>query len=238
MPTRVLAQGPRSRWRAYLLLSRLSNLPTVWSNVLAGSAIAALPVAWSHVAGIAAAMSLAYTGGMFLNDAFDAPHDRRAQPSRPIAAGDVTRSEVFVGGTLLLGAGVAIATAYGAGSAAALLALAIVVYDARHKGVALAPVVMGLCRALVYVVAATSLQRFDARVAVAAGVIALYVASLTIVAKRVGPAARAVVPILIAGIAVVDAVLIVAFGGGWPVALVAVCCAPATLILQRVVPGD
>jgi hypothetical protein len=26
----------RPRWRAYLLLSRVSNLPTVWTNVLAG----------------------------------------------------------------------------------------------------------------------------------------------------------------------------------------------------------
>jgi hypothetical protein len=30
----------RPRWRSYLLLARVSNVPTVWSNVLAGMSAA------------------------------------------------------------------------------------------------------------------------------------------------------------------------------------------------------
>lgn len=144
------------RPRAALVLGRVSNLPTVLSNALAGLTLAG--AAWTPQALAAAVLSLAlsYIGGMYLNDAFDAEIDARERPARPIPRGDAARGAVFAAGFVLLGAGTAAAFLAGppAGLAGAALAGAIVLYDAVHKRTALAPVIMGLCRLLAYLTAA------------------------------------------------------------------------------------
>src|SRR5918996_6509021 len=95
----------RSRPRAYLALARVSNLPTVWTNVLAGVLLAASPPDWSTFAFVAVAVSMLYTAGMFLNDAFDYRFDAVHRPDRPIPAGQVTLREAFAAGFSLLAAG-------------------------------------------------------------------------------------------------------------------------------------
>ena len=68
--------------RTLLVLGRVSNLPTVWSNCLAGwwlgggGNFGKLPL-------LLFGASALYTGGMFLNDAFDAESDRQRRPSGP-----------------------------------------------------------------------------------------------------------------------------------------------------------
>ena len=57
--------------RTLLILGRVSNLPTVWTNTLAGCALAGAAVGPGRLALLAIAFSLLYTGGMYLNDAFD-----------------------------------------------------------------------------------------------------------------------------------------------------------------------
>lgn len=102
----------------------------------------------------------------------------------------------------------------------------------------LAPFVMGLCRGLVYCVAAAAVSSVVPRpVLVAAAGLAGYVVGLTWIAKRLGPSAGYTVPILLAGISLVDAVVILVSGGGTPLALVAAAGFPLTLLLQRIVPG-
>jgi 4-hydroxybenzoate polyprenyltransferase len=230
---------PRSRPRAYLLLARVSNLPTIWTNVLAGAAAAGWRTDWPPVVQVMLAASCFYTGGMFLNDAFDEPFDRRSRPERPIPAGDVSRREAFAVGAGLLVAGEALllpnrlALAIGA-----LLAAAIVLYDARHKLQPLAPIVMGVCRGLVYGLAAASAGSIGAAVLIAAAVLIVYVAALTVVAKMAGADARWLVPLLIAGISIVDAGVILATTGWIWLALLATAGFAATLFLQRFVPGD
>ena len=58
-----------------LRLGRVSNLPTVWTNVIAATAIAGVdPLSGrsgSVLLAVLLAMTLFYVGGMFLNDAFD-----------------------------------------------------------------------------------------------------------------------------------------------------------------------
>lgn len=228
----------RPRWRAYLLLSRVSNLPTVWTNVLAGMCVVSAAIDGGAYLRVALAMSAFYTGGMFLNDAFDEPFDRTRRPERPIPSGDVTRSEVFVVGSLLLLIGELLlipraqAVTFGA-----LLAAAIVWYDAQHKGSRVAPIVMGSCRGLVYCTAAAFVAGMTVQAGIAAVVITIYVAGLTVVAKLAGPRARWLVPALIAAISLVDAAII-AISLSWPLALLAVVGFPLTLFLQRFVPGD
>jgi hypothetical protein len=145
-----------------LSLGRVSNLPTVTTNVLAALALSgARPAPWT-IAAICAGISLLYIAGMFLNDAFDRTIDAIERPERPIPSGKVTAGEVFGAGFALLAggviviAGIAFATSAGweAIASAAVLAALIVYYDMRHKANPFAPVVMGLCRVGAYTTAA------------------------------------------------------------------------------------
>src|ERR1700742_305127 len=141
-----------------LRLGRVSNLPTVWSNVLAGTVLVSGAVqSWRF--GVALlAMSLLYVGGRYLNDYFDRAIDAAERPSRPIPAGEISAAAVAAFGFGMLAAGVALmaTTGFAAALSGALLALAIIVYDAFHKDNLGAPVVMGFCRALVYCGAAAT----------------------------------------------------------------------------------
>ncbi len=232
----------RPRWRAYLLLSRISNLPTVWSNVLAGSVLAAATPRWPVFGRIAVGVSLMYTAGMFLNDAFDFESDAVARPDRPLPAGDVSLAAAFAVGTVLMAAGELIVAVNGGFGGPALwglgLAAAIVYYDVRHKRDRFGPLVMGICRGLVYCVAASAVaSTLTPAVFGFAAVMTAYVLSLTLVAKRLGPKAGVVIPIMIAGISVLDAIVIAIAGGSPALALLAVIAGVLTLGLQRVVPG-
>jgi hypothetical protein len=65
------------------------------------------------------------------------------------------------------------------------------------------------------------------------------VAGLTVVAKRAGAHARWLVPVLIAGISIVDTGFIATVApAAWPLAVLAALGFPLTLFLQRFVPGD
>jgi 4-hydroxybenzoate polyprenyltransferase len=235
---RVLARRPK--WRAYLLLSRISNLPTVWSNVLAGMVAAHGAFAWRDVALVSVAVSVLYTAGMFLNDAFDHPFDAARRADRPLPAGDVSRAEVFGIGVALLAAGdlwLAISEPGPAALWALALTAAILYYNWRHKRDPLGPLAMGVCRGLVYCVAgAATAAAFAPPLAAAAVLVTVYVVALTVVARRAGPAAGWLIPLLIAGISLLDAGVILANGGGG-LAIVATAGFVLTLLLQRVVPG-
>lgn len=141
-----------------LQLGRISNLPTVFSNVLAAIAISGGTPSALSCAALFAAMALAYIGGMFLNDAFDHKHDAVYRPERPIPLGKVPRSEVLNAGFTLLVLCIALvafvataeATLWPAMTSASLLCGAIVLYDLWHKNNPISPLIMGACRALVY----------------------------------------------------------------------------------------
>lgn len=229
--------GKRSRPRAYLLLARISNLPTIWTNVLAVYVVAGASRESLPIASIAA--SLFYIAGMFLNDAFDAPFDAKARADRPIPNADVSRNEVFAIGIALMLAGELLLAFLPNRTPALLwgaaLAIAIVFYDYQHKGKAFGPIVMGACRALVYCVAAAgALGVVPAPVAIAAVVMWLYIIGLTWVARTAGLGHH--VPLLLAGICFVDAAMIAAAGEP-RLALIAATGFVLTLAFQRVVPG-
>jgi hypothetical protein len=84
-----------------------------------------------------------------------------------------------------IGYGPADGTGWRAPLAGALLGAAIVVYDMWHKANPLSPVIMGLCRLLVYVTAAVAVAPYlSAEVAVAAAVALSYLIGLTYAAKQ------------------------------------------------------
>jgi len=176
-----------------LKLGRVSNLPTVSSNVLAAIALAGgrAPVVTIVLACVA--MSAMYVAGMFLNDAFDRDIDRVERPERPIPSGEIDAASVFGAGFALLVGGVLVvaiaAAASGSGlspigSAVALAAL-IVFYDAYHKQNPWSPLVMGLCRAAVYTTAALLVRDDLCRdVVVGAALLLAYLIGLTFVARQ------------------------------------------------------
>jgi hypothetical protein len=146
-------------WGVALRLGRVSNLPTVWTNVLAGIVLAGTDPATVLVLPVLLGASLLYVGGMYLNDAFDAEVDSRHRSNRPIPAGLVQRQTVFQAGFGMLALGVLLFLlgGWGAGLAALVLAALIVLYNWHHKANSLSPVVMGLCRFMVYVAAGVAL---------------------------------------------------------------------------------
>ena len=173
-----------------LRLGRVSNLPTVWTNALAGAVLAETIAPSGDFAAstllAALALTLFYEGGMWLNDAFDAEIDARERANRPIPMGEISKSAVFFGGWLLLDAGVAVAFLAGtaAGYAAIGLAVAVVLYDWLHKRTALSPVIMGATRFLSYAVAACAVGVFgDAAMLGALGLFA-WIVGLTYAAKQ------------------------------------------------------
>ncbi|MFB6372971.1 MAG: UbiA family prenyltransferase, partial [Bradymonadaceae bacterium] len=80
-----------TRLRGHLELSRISNGPTVVTNVVAAATLAGASPADPAIAGLAVAMVLVYVAGMYLNDVFDYAVDRRHRPERPLVSGVVSR---------------------------------------------------------------------------------------------------------------------------------------------------
>lgn len=179
---------------AALRLGRVSNLPTVWTNTLAGVALAgASPWQWATLPA-ALGLSLAYLGGMYLNDAFDRVIDTRERPYRPIPSGAVDANTVFaLGFGLLLSAVAALlvaarsfnASPEGVVLAGLALGGAIIGYNWHHKGNPFGPLAMGACRLLAYVAAGLAATAAAPRPLVAAATVSLcYLIGLTYVAKR------------------------------------------------------
>lgn len=231
-------------WKTALRLGRVSNLPTIWSNVIAAVSLGAVSAPERDIVLAALAMSLLYVGGMYLNDAFDRDIDARERPSRPIPAGEAPAQTVFCIGFGLLAAGIGLLAVLRpmAGLVGLILAGTIVLYDWHHKGNLLSPVLMGLCRALVYAGAATVLAKaFWIPVLLGAAALFLYVTGLTLAAKQERlervtnflPFVLVAAPLAIYAPAIVNA---------WPAALAAaallVACLYAGYLLKRRDPGD
>jgi 4-hydroxybenzoate polyprenyltransferase len=184
----------RKNWKTYLALGRVSNLPTVWSNVLVGVLLSGTTPPPRAVAMLMAALSLFYVGGMFLNDAFDRHIDARIHPERPIPSGRVSATEVFIIGFGAMGAGAAtlatVALASGQSAVPALvsgllLGALIVVYDLWHKSNPIGPLLMGGCRMLVYVCASLAVTGSVPGPVLGASLVLLsYLVGLTYVAKQ------------------------------------------------------
>lgn len=145
------------RLRTLLVLGRISNLPTVWTNCLCGWLLGGGGSEWILLV-LLLGSSLVYTGGMYLNDAFDAAFDRQYRRDRPIPSLQITETLVWqLGGGMLLAGGVILgALGWRTAIWSLLLLLSVLIYDAVHKAVALSPVVMAACRFFLFLAAASA----------------------------------------------------------------------------------
>ena len=173
-------------WRTLLILGRASNVPTVWSNCLAGWLLGGGGSIGRFLILCLGATCL-YLGGMFLNDAFDAEFDRQHRKERPIPSGDITLGEVWRWGFGWLAVGTVILVSLGhtTGELAAILLFWIVLYDAIHKLVAFSPVLMAVCRLFLYFVAASvAVDGVTGLVIWSAFALAAYIVGLSYMARR------------------------------------------------------
>ena len=172
--------------RTLLVLGRVSNLPTVWSNCLAGwwltggENFKALPL-------LLGGTSFLYVGGMFLNDAFDVGFDRQRRAERPIPSGQISLATVWKLGVAWLALGILLLFFIGKapGRLALVLAVFILIYDATHKFITASPWLMGACRFWVYVIAGTAgVNGFNGWPIFCGVALALYIVGLSYVARR------------------------------------------------------
>ena len=157
----------------WLLLTRASNAPTAATNILAGYLLAnhhwgGAEGNWPALLCLIASSLCLYSSGMVLNDVFDAAEDKITQPNRPIPGGQISLSAATFAGWGLLGMGVVAALIAGVltspesvmrcGLVATCLALTIYLYDGPLKKTPLAPMLMGSCRSLNFLLGATTVS--------------------------------------------------------------------------------
>jgi 4-hydroxybenzoate polyprenyltransferase len=243
--TEAAAPRPRAKLGALLALCRVSNLPTVWMNVLAALVLSDAGAPLSSFLLLAASLSAFYCGGMGLNDLCDRESDAREQPFRPIPSGRVGVGEAWLVTAALFAAGLGLLALAPHPSAlapgAALLGL-IALYDWLHKRHAVSVVLMAACRAMVFVVTGWAATGALAPLVLLAGGIQLaYTLLVTGVARLENARGERfrfpVIPWLLAGMALVDGVVLaLAASPGWLAA--GAGAALLTRLGQRYVRGD
>ncbi len=155
--------------KAWLELARVSNLPTVWSNVIMGlawgvsrdmtelgldpSVVARPPLGalLSQSPMLLVAGSLIYTAGMLLNDVWDRSVDARERPDRPLPRGAVCPHRALAVALVLLCAGLAASAVFTSPWVLPLtagLVACVVLYNALHTRWPGAVGLMAACRGL------------------------------------------------------------------------------------------
>ena len=172
-------------WKTLLDLGRVSNIPTVWTNCLAGWLLGGGgEVATLIVLSISA--SLLYIGGMYLNDAFDVTWDVDHKNDRPIPAGYIPQRPVWLMGWGMLFAGLGGIATLGLEPAilGAQLTFCVVLYDAIHKKISWSPIIMAACRFFLLLTAVScGNEGMDGFAAWCSVVLAAYIVGLSYVAK-------------------------------------------------------
>jgi 4-hydroxybenzoate polyprenyltransferase len=199
--------GLSTRLAGWLTLARISNSPTVASDVLAGAALAGAVSPGGSLGLLIVAMVAFYTAGMLLNDLCDYAWDTEHRPDRPLVVGVVSRPAVTTAtvGLFALGSILLWLVGQRAFLAGLVLIVVIVAYDMWHKSNPVSPLIMAACRVMVYVVAFVAFAwPATVSLALAGAALLVYLIGLTAIAKSeaqptlIGywPAALCVLPAL------------------------------------------
>lgn len=234
-----------SKIKPYVDLCRVSNLPTVWSNVLTALVVSPGTFSVELFIWIALSMSCFYSVGMCLNDIFDESKDRLDKPFRPIPSGRISLKGAYsltviltVAAFLLL-LPVPHAKVFGA---AVVLGLAIFLYNLWHKAHPATVFVMAFCRLMVFVIAGIGASGSIGNLVWVAGAAQfVYTLVVSMVARyenqREKPFSWPVIPWMIAGMSLLDGLVMALFvAPGW--LLAGILAAAMTRYGQRYVRGD
>jgi 4-hydroxybenzoate polyprenyltransferase len=143
--------------RVVLLLGRLSSLPTIWSNCLAGWLLSGGGSIENFLV-LGMGTSCLYIGGMCLNHACDASVDAIHRPERPIPSGMVgTQTVILMAvGWFAVGALFLVTLGTVSSTITILLLCFIVLYYLTHNMLSFAPVFMGAYRFFIYLLAGSA----------------------------------------------------------------------------------
>ncbi len=237
------------RLKSALALCRVSNLPTVWMNVITAAVLVGYahqqPVDGLVVFILALALSTFYCAGMSLNDVCDYQWDKQHQPYRPLVEGKVTLTQarlitiaLFATGFLLLALAPSLAGLW----YSCILFVVIYAYNLFHKQHSGSVFLMAGARALVFIVVAQAIiGELTLWVIIAALLQFVYTLSVSVVgrheSKRGRPYSGPVIPRMIAGMAILDGlVLAVVVAPVW--LALGIFMAFLTRVGQRYVRGD
>jgi len=161
-----------SNWEAWVQILRVSNAPTIISNVLVGIALAIQShnIEYSHLKNpppldfikpaliVSIILLCIYFGGMILNDAFDVSLDKERRPERPIPQGIITAKTAWSTGLCLLAVSILFSLRINVETivSTCMLSACVLLYTFLHHRMISSIVLMGVCRALVYVTAFTA----------------------------------------------------------------------------------
>lgn len=238
-----------SALKTALTLGRVSNLPTVWMNLISAAVLTAAasgaPVSVSSLLILLAALSCFYAGGMCLNDYCDRHWDAEHQPFRPIPSGKISPSQVLTLALGLFAAGLGLLllapNSRGLWAACILLGL-IVAYDILHKKHRSSVFLMAATRLGVYLVGAFAIAGSLPLSVLIIGLIqCAYTLLVTVVARaennKKGGYDFPVIPWMIAAMGLVDGLyLALTVAPAWLLAGIATVA--LTRFGQRYVRGD
>lgn len=220
----------------YLRLCRVSNLPTVWVNTLAGCVLSGGALSAGKVGLLLAAVSGMYCGGMAMNDLVDAAIDAARKPFRPIPSGRISRRQAVLACLALFGSSMTFFLAAGTlpFQAALFLLALVIVYNLCHKLSPLAVIPMAGCRSMIYVTAGLALSgALPLPLLTLAALQFCYVTLLSALARL----EKGSTPLMLAGISVLDGLFLAcAAGAGWIAA--GLVGGAATLAGQGKIRGD
>lgn len=153
----ILAKREQHGWlRSFLILDRVSLLPTVWSNCLAGWLLSGggrpktFLVLWVGV-------TCLYLGGLMLNNAWDAP-DAKHYRERLGAAGDVPAETAGLWSLGWCGLGALFMVSLGTSTAVLTVVLlgCLTLYHMVYRLAIFSPVLRAICRFLLYLLAGSA----------------------------------------------------------------------------------
>ena len=199
--TNATGKKNMTKSQAWINLLRLSNTPTLISNVMVGLGLGMVAhrIQWEDaqfvpqftpfipLLVITVALLCAYFGGLVLNDAIDFKYDKIHRPDRPIPMGIISKKQAeFVGSILLISAIVLTTlTQERATLLMCVLVSCVLAYTYLHRWFFPAVLFMGVCRGLTFLVAYCAFDvifLWEPLVAFALG-ITCYTAVLTYIAR-------------------------------------------------------
>lgn len=235
--------------KTFLTLCRVSNLPTVWMNVLTAALLAGqaynLPLEPGTLVLLMLSLSLFYMGGMSFNDYMDRHWDAQYQTFRPIPSGKISATTALIISLALFSAAQVLllfAPQISGFYMGFLLLAVIIAYDAIHKATPLSVIVMASARLLVFAVTAYALtQEWVTVIWIAGGLQFIYTLLVTVVARyehrRQQNYSIPLIPLMIAGMAILDGLVLAVLVNPWWI-FIGLVAAAMTRFGQKYVRGD
>ena len=223
----------------YLQLVRAPNVFTAVTNVFTGcAAVSASATSPAAIILLAFSSACLYAGGVALNDWCDCEVDRAERPKRPLPSGQVAPRAAVTLASVLLAAGVTLASFVGAMAAltASAIVLLVATYNFGLKSVrVVGPLNMGACRFGNVLLGACAAPAASMRALPFAAFMMAWVVIISLVSARevAAPRLQSVVKAMVLAIPLLDGVFVGMLTTPWLGVAVAAFALPAWLTARR-----